>query len=112
MCELLGCSTGQERDTSALFLVGLFSLLDAISGMPMAQLLEAIALAPPLEQALMGRTGPYASTLTLAEAYERGAWTTVQDHALSSGLDEAQVGAFYVQSLEWTRERLLSLALG
>ena len=112
MCELLGGSTGQERDTSALFLVGLFSLLDAISGMPMAQLLEAITLAPPLEQALMGGTGPYAGTLTLAEAYEQGAWTTVQDHASSSGLNEAQVGAFYVQSLEWTRERLLSLALG
>jgi EAL and modified HD-GYP domain-containing signal transduction protein len=112
MCELLGESTGQERDTSALFLVGLFSLLDAISGIPMPQLLESIKLAPPLQQALVGRTGPYAGALKLAEAYEQGAWTTVHHHASSSGLDDAQVGAMYVQSLAWTRARLVSLALG
>jgi EAL and modified HD-GYP domain-containing signal transduction protein len=112
MCELLGGSTGQDRDASALFLVGLFSLLDAISGIPMPQLLASIALAPPLQQALMGRTGPYAGPLKLAEAYERGAWSSVRQHASSSGIDEANLGALYVQSLEWTRERLLSLALG
>ena len=33
-----------------------------------------------------------------------------REHASSSGLDAAQVGAFYVQSLAWTRDRLLSLA--
>ena len=112
MCELLGESAGQERDTSALFLVGLFSLLDAISGIPMPQLLASIALAPPLQQALVGRTGPYAGPLKLAEAYEQGAWSSVRQHASSSGIDEANLGALYVQSLEWTRERLLSLALG
>jgi EAL and modified HD-GYP domain-containing signal transduction protein len=110
MCELLATSIGRDRDTSALFLVGLFSLLDAISGMPMADLLESITLPPPLREALVGRTGPYAGALTLAEAYERGAWSTMRQHATSSGLDAAHVGALYVQSLAWTRDRLLSLA--
>ena len=110
MCELLASSIGRDRDTSALFLVGLFSLLDAISGMPMTDLVEAITLAPPLRDALVARTGPYAGPLTLAEAYERGAWSTVRQHASSSGIDAAQVGALYVQSLAWTRDRLLSLA--
>lgn len=112
LCELLGTSAGGGRDTGALFLVGLFSLLDAISGIPMPTLLESIALATPLRQALMERTGPYAGTLSLAEAYERGAWKEVADGASSSGIDAANVGALYVQSLGWTRERLLSLALG
>jgi EAL and modified HD-GYP domain-containing signal transduction protein len=112
MCELLGGSTGNERDTSALFLVGLFSLLDAISGIPMPQLLQSISLAPALQQALVGRTGPYAGTLSLAEAYEQGSWSEVNEQASSSGLDAVQVGAFYIQSLAWTRDRLLSLALG
>jgi len=110
MCELLAAPTGRARDTSALFLVGLFSLLDAISGMPMAELLESIALAPPLRQALMERTGPYAEPLSIAEAYEQGAWSIVSRHASSSGLDTSEVGALYVQSLAWTRERLLSLS--
>ena len=112
LCELLGISSGGGRDTGALFLVGLFSLLDAISGIPMPKLLDSISLATPLRQALVERTGPYAGPLTLAEAYERGAWSQVNAGATLSGLDAAHVGALYVQSLAWTRERLLSLALG
>ena len=112
LCELLGISRGDTRDTGALFLVGLFSLLDAISGIPMPKLLESISLAVPVRQALVERTGPYAGPLSLAEAYERGAWSQVTAGASSSGLNAADVSALYVQSLAWTRERLLSLALG
>ena len=112
MCELLGTSIESGRDASTLFLVGLFSLLDAISGIPMSKLLDSIALATPLRQALMERTGPYAGPLTLTEAYEQGAWSQVGERASSSGIDAAQVATYYVQSLGWTRERLLSLALG
>jgi c-di-GMP-related signal transduction protein len=110
MCELLGGSTGRDRDSGALFLVGLFSLLDAISGMPMPELIQAIQLAPAVRDALVARTGPYASSLSLTEAYEQGEWTRVARDASSSGLDAAQVSALYVQSLAWTRARLLSLA--
>lgn len=109
MCELLGGSIGRDRDSGALFLVGLFSLLDAISGMPMPELIQAVELAPALRDALVARTGPYASALNLTEAYEQGEWNRVARDASSSGLDAAQVGALYVQSLAWTRERLLSL---
>jgi c-di-GMP-related signal transduction protein len=90
--------------------VGLFSLLDTISGMPMGDLLESITLAPPLRDALVGRAGPHASPLTLVEAYERGAWSTMKQLARSSGIDAAHVGALYLQSLAWTRGRLRSLA--
>lgn len=110
MCELIASSIGRDRDTSALFLVGLFSLLDAISGMPMTELLASIELAPALRDALVGRTGPYAAPLTLTEAYEQGAWSVVRQHASTSGLDTSHVGALYVQSLAWTRDRLLSLS--
>jgi EAL and modified HD-GYP domain-containing signal transduction protein len=109
MCELLAGPTGRDRDSGSLFLVGLFSLLDAISGMPMPHLLEALALAPALREALLSRAGPYAVALVLAEAYERGAWGTVARQAQLSGIDAAQVGSFYVQSLAWTRDRLMSL---
>ncbi len=110
MCELLAAPSGRNRDAGALFLVGLFSLLDAISGMPMTQLLESIALAPALREALVTRTGPYAVPLSLAEAYEQGEWNSVRQHASLSGLDPSQIGQIYVQSMAWTRDRLMSLA--
>jgi EAL and modified HD-GYP domain-containing signal transduction protein len=110
MCELLGGSMGRDRDAGALFLVGLFSLLDAISGMPMPELMQAIELAAPVRDALVARTGPFGSALSLAEAYEQGEWNRVAQAASSSGIDAAHVGALYVQSLAWTRDRLRSVA--
>lgn len=112
MCELLAVPTSLGRDTTGLFLVGLFSLLDVISGLSMTELLEAIALESPLGQALIARSGPHAEPLCIAEAYEQGAWSTVSRYVSTSGLDVAEVGAIYVQSVEWTRERLLSLSAG
>jgi c-di-GMP-related signal transduction protein len=112
LCELLAGPVGPGRDGNASFLVGLISLLDAIAGMPMTDLLESMALAPPIRAALVERTGPYAGPLTLAEAYERGEWTAVVRQASSLGLDVSQVGQLYVQSLAWTRARLLSLTAG
>lgn len=76
----------------------------------MPQLLEAITLAPPLREALVTRTGPYAGPLRLAAAYEQGEWGAVSRDAKSSGLDASLLTALYVQSLGWTRERLLSVA--
>jgi c-di-GMP phosphodiesterase len=112
LCELLAIPAGRGRDTNACFLVGLFSLLDAISGLPMADLLDAVALAPALRAALLERAGPYATPLSIAEAYERGEWSSVTRQAMSAGLDAGLVGALYVQSLAWTRDRLVSLTAG
>ena len=112
LCELLAVPAGRGGDTNACFLVGLFSVLDAVSGLPMVDLLEAVAVAPALRDALMERTGPYAMPLSIVEAYERGEWNSVSRQALSAGLDAARVGALYVQSLAWTRDQLLSLTAG
>jgi EAL and modified HD-GYP domain-containing signal transduction protein len=110
MCELLAGSTGRDRDSGSMFLVGLFSLLDALSGVPMEDLVAAIALAPALQEALVMRTGPYAGALRLAEAYEQGAWGAAARDAWSAGLDAAHVTSLYVQSLAWARARMLSVA--
>jgi len=50
------------------------------------------------------------AVIQLVEAYEQAAWSRVKQHATSSGIDVTHVGALYLQSLAWTRDRLLSLA--
>ena len=110
MCELLAGPSCWDGESRSLFLVGLLSLLDTVSGMPMPDLLKAIAPAPALRDALVSRVGPYAVALSLTEAYEQGLWATVGRLAQRMGIDAAQVAACYMQSLAWTRDRLRSLA--
>ncbi|HEX5075185.1 MAG TPA: hypothetical protein VFW03_18360 [Gemmatimonadaceae bacterium] len=110
MCELLAGPSSWDGESRSLFLVGLLSLLETVTATPMPDLLKAIAPAPALRDALLSRVGPYAVALSLAEAYEQGAWATVGRLIQRIGMDAAQVAACYIQSLVWTRDQLRSLA--
>jgi EAL and modified HD-GYP domain-containing signal transduction protein len=110
MCELLAGPSSWDGESRSLFLVGLLSLLDTLSGTPIPELLKALAPAPALRDALVSRVGPYAAALRLTEAYEQGLWPTVGRLAQRLGMDAAQVAACYIQSLAWTRDQLRSLA--
>jgi EAL and modified HD-GYP domain-containing signal transduction protein len=106
MCELVALELGDRRGAEALFMVGLFSLLDAILRIPMPGLLERIELAPEVRRALLVRSGPFAPTLALVEAYERGAWDICSGEAASLGISAASVVELYLSALAWAQERL------
>lgn len=57
---------------SALYTVGLLSLLDVMVPMPMAQALAPLNLPPEAQAALIRREGPWGALLTLAACLERG----------------------------------------
>jgi EAL and modified HD-GYP domain-containing signal transduction protein len=59
-----------ERDDG--FIVGTFSLLDAITGQPMSDLLQDIHLSAPITDALLGGVGRYAPLLEIARSFEAG----------------------------------------
>lgn len=105
MCELVAEALGRRRDGGALFMVGLFSLLDALMRVPMAEILDRLDLAADLRRVLVERTGPYAATLRLAEAYEAARWDDVFAAAAEVGLPLDRVPELYAQAVDWTRER-------
>ncbi len=70
--HLLEQLTGDGRESGTLFLIGLFSMLDAVFRMPLPQLLERAALSKDVTDALLEHTGPYAPALAFVEAYEAG----------------------------------------
>ena len=57
-----------ERDDA--FIVGTFSLLDSITGQRLGDLLRDAHLPAPIADALLAGTGPYASLLEIARAFE------------------------------------------
>ncbi|MDF1503746.1 EAL domain-containing protein [Roseisolibacter sp. H3M3-2] len=108
LAELVGERTGRRSQMGPLFLVGLFSLLDALLRMPMQGILERMAIAQDVKDALLTRSGPYAGTLALVEAQERGDWSAVVDAAESVALTPAQVSGLYTEALAWAGERTSS----
>jgi len=106
LAELVAQRAGRAGDMGPLFLVGLFSLLDVLLRMPMAGIVERLAIAPTVRDALLSRSGPYAATLALVEAQERGDWAAVDDAARAVGVTAGDVMVAYREALGWAGERV------
>ncbi len=102
--ELLARPFGLADAATSLFLLGLFSLIDAMLDRPLDAVLKEIPLARDVVQALRERKGPLALPYRCVLAWERGDWAELDRLAIEQPrcgdvLAEAHLGA-----LEWLRE--------
>jgi len=104
LTEMLGQErlSGHERDN--LFIVGLFSLIDAILGVPMSKAIDTLGLPDNIREALLHRTGVYGTFLDLAEACEDGHWQRLDALAQKIGLTARQVNESHLRALAWAME--------
>lgn len=71
--ELLARAAGLDRDAQeSAFMIGMFSLLGAVFGMPLAQVLQPLKLDAAVMAALLRREGDLGAFLAAVEAGERG----------------------------------------
>jgi len=105
-CELLGQAGGQGLEDQA-FLVGLFSMLDALLDRPLEDALAELGLAPVLESVLRGQASEDCALnriYQLVRRYEVADWDEVERLAGHLGTPTEQVGAAYREALPWADE--------
>jgi EAL and modified HD-GYP domain-containing signal transduction protein len=95
MCEMLGKALGDRR-VESYFLVGLFSVLDAVMDTPMIQVVESLSLTPELTDALVNRSGKLGLVLTGVIAAEGGNW----DYVLQFGIKPDVWRNIYFESVK------------
>lgn len=69
--ELLGQDFLSRREAENLFVVGMFSFLDHLLGIPVQEVLRQLTLPETVTQALLSREGVYGPVLALVEASEQ-----------------------------------------
>jgi EAL and modified HD-GYP domain-containing signal transduction protein len=73
LLELLARQRGEpETAARARFTLGMFSMLEVLLQVPLAEALAPLRLGEVLEQALLQHSGPWADELTLAQACDLG----------------------------------------
>lgn len=102
LTELLGEGYFEKRDRDNLFIVGVFSMLDAILKMPMESVLEKLQLSEAITDALTTREGIYGPFLKLTEACEGANSTEILALAESLQLDASKVNQSHIAALAWT----------
>ncbi|MDP3210598.1 EAL and HDOD domain-containing protein [Methylotenera sp.] len=101
LTELLGEGYFDKHDRDNLFIVGVFSLLDAILKMPMDQVLEKIQLPENVSEALLNREGIYGPFLQLTEACEGADSKRILELAELLQYDAAKVNECHIAALAW-----------
>ncbi len=100
-CELLSSHVnGWQNDGDSLFLVGLFSLLDAIVGRPLPDLLAELPLKKDIVDAILAR-GKWGLALEMILALEKCEWTRINGLANRLNIDEKVLQDIYFTAIHW-----------
>ena len=103
-CELISPEIGFRNRSSDLFLLGMFSVIDAIMDRPLAEILSEISLVEDIEAALLGEENQLKKVYDLNLSYEKGEWKTVTELSARLKLDEVKLPALYLEAVEWANE--------
>jgi len=101
LMELLAAESLPPEECDHAFVVGVFSLLDSLLGMPMELALANLPLPHVVSDALLHRSGPLAEYLKLTLACETGDDAAFAQSAQALQLTDKQVNWAHLQALAW-----------
>ena len=107
-CECTAPKIGLAYRSSDLFLMGLFSMLDAIIDRPLDEVLEDLPLSDDVKSALLGDQSRFNSILAAIMAYEKGDWASLSSLSVAIGLNESELPDLYVDAVQWPRSVLFN----
>ena len=96
--ELLAIGLVDKSEYDNLFITGAFSLLDALLGVSMEKVLDAMRLPDPICDALLGNAGRYHPFLELAQSSETNQGELIAEQAGMLGLTADQFNRAQLQA--------------
>lgn len=103
-CELAAEKLGRHSSAPGYFLTGLLSLLDAMIGRPLDELVADMALDRCVADAILGSPGAgdgMRRALEMATAFERSDFERVDRLTAGAGIAGSSAAEAYVQAMAW-----------
>jgi len=106
MCELIcHMSTYKEKNNSA-YMVGLFSVMDAVLNCPIEVIIKELYLSNEIKEGLIEETNPLNKMLKLTISYEKGQWEDVMFYAKEIEIAHKKLAEAYLESVRWADDVL------
>jgi c-di-GMP-related signal transduction protein len=102
--ELLAQEAGLEKRAPECFLMGLLSMMDAILGRPLADILAEVPVTADIKAALLTGSSPLHPIYEFIQAYERGDWDEIVPRADALRLSESTVTEAYLEAADWANQ--------
>ena len=106
MAELLVLETPMKKKADEIFLLGLFSLLEALLDTTIDYICEQLSLSDNIKQALVSKTGPYAPFLDTVISYEKRDKTTCLAAVQKTGVPAGKLAEMYMEAITFTQSVL------
>lgn len=100
-CESLGRKSGGQKNQNELFMLGLFSLLNAMLDSSTSDILSKLPVSDDIKRALIDQSGPLAIYLEIVIAYERGRSRKCFEALKKLQLPEDELYNIYLSSLRF-----------
>jgi EAL and modified HD-GYP domain-containing signal transduction protein len=107
--EMIGLMVEMNEQSSELFLMGMFSVIDALMDMSMDKILCDLPLGEDIKDALLGVQNDHRRVFDLILAYERGEWERFSHFSTALNVDERLVPDVFRKSLQWAHQALEGL---
>lgn len=92
-------------DPNSMHLLGIFSLLDVMLGIPMAEIVSHLPLEARLKSALCGEAGSeYLELLKLARLLEEARWAEAEGMVQQLNLDGNKIRRAFQRAIDWAAE--------
>ncbi len=99
--ELVGARALDPAFFADCFIVGMFSLLDAMLDQPMQDILRELSLSENVQLALLRMESPLLPIVELSLAMEYGDWEKIRSLTISLGIEEAEAFRLHAESIKW-----------
>ncbi len=109
-CELLAAARNDPENPPKGFLVGLFSLIDAMLDRNMNNLMENLPLSDDLKAALCGEKNNLLIYLELAKTFETASWQKTRKLSQTLKVEQKALHGFYNQAVVWSNAMRQSIA--
>ena len=92
------------QDADEQYLLGMLSLLPAMLGVPMEEIVPILPLRGQICEALAGTANPERKLLGWLESHEHGDWESCDRIVTNYGLDSKQLVECYLEAVSWAEQ--------
>lgn len=100
-CELLAENSSLKIHPTEIFILGLFSLIDAMLDAQMEYLMEKLPISEEIKEALIKQTGPLAPFLRAVISYEKNREEDCLESLQKLGVETGDVYKRYLEAVEY-----------
>jgi EAL and modified HD-GYP domain-containing signal transduction protein len=93
-----------KRDADSYFMVGMFSMLDALLDVRLDIALNSINISDEIKNSVLKQEGKYAELLHIAKMLEKNEWIEILASLFKLGIDTDMMNEKYMEAIKWVEE--------